>query len=128
MLYQQDNARPHSARLTTDFLGQNNVQVLPWSAFSPDLSPIEHLWDQLGRRVFDGRHNIHNRQQLVQTLNREWEAIPQYKIQRLIWSMRRRCQATMVLMEDTLVIKVWDFILGNVTLALNFSLENDWML
>ena len=51
-LYQQDNARPHSARLTTDFLGQNNVPVLPWTAFSPDLSPIEHLWDQLGRRVF----------------------------------------------------------------------------
>ena len=51
-LNQQDNARPHSARLTTDFLGQNNVQVLPWTAFSPDLSPIEHLWDQLGRRVF----------------------------------------------------------------------------
>ena len=93
-LYQQDNARPHSARLTTDFLGQNNVQVLPWPAFSPDLSPIEHLWDQLGCRVFDGRHNIHNRQQLIQTLNREWEAIPQYKIQRLIRSMRRRCQAT----------------------------------
>ena len=45
MLCQQDNARPHSARLTTDFLGQNNVQVLPWPAFSPDLSPIEHLWD-----------------------------------------------------------------------------------
>ena len=27
-LYQHDNARPHSARLTSDFLGQNNVQVL----------------------------------------------------------------------------------------------------
>ena len=93
-LYQQDNVRRHSARLTTDFLGQNNVQVLPWPAFSPDLSPKEHLWDQLGRRVLDGRHSIHNRQQLVQTINREWEAIPQYKIQSLIRSMRRRCQAT----------------------------------
>ena len=44
-LYQQDNARPNSARLATDFLGQNNVQVLPWPPFSPDLSPIEHLCD-----------------------------------------------------------------------------------
>ena len=42
-MYKQDNARPHSARLTTDFLGQNNVQVIPSRpAFSPDLSPIEH--------------------------------------------------------------------------------------
>ena len=29
-LYQQYNARPHSARLTSGFLVQNNVQVLPW--------------------------------------------------------------------------------------------------
>ena len=48
------------------------MQVLPWPAFSPDLNPIEHLWDQLGRRVFDGRHNIYIRQQLIQTLNKEW--------------------------------------------------------
>ena len=47
-LYQQDNIRTHSARLTTDFLGQNNVHGLPWPAFSPDLSPINYLWDQLG--------------------------------------------------------------------------------
>ena len=127
-LYQQDNGRPHSARLTTDFLRQNNAQVLPWPAFSPDLSPIEHLWDQLGCRLFDGRHNIHNRQQLVQTLNREWEAIPQYKIQRLIRSMRCRCQATIDVNGGHIVMKVCDFILGNVTLALNFSLGNDWML
>ena len=93
-LYQQDNARPPTARLTTNFLGQKNVQVLPWPAFSPDLSAIVHLLDQLGRRMFDGRHNIHNRQQLIQTLNREREAIPQYKIQCLIRSMRCRCQAT----------------------------------
>ena len=93
-LYQQDNARPPSARLTIDFLGQNNVQVLPWPAFPLDLSPLEHLSDQLGRRAFEGRHNIHNSQQLIQTLNREWEAIHQYKIKHLIGSMRRRCQAT----------------------------------
>ena len=87
-LYQQDNARPH-------LLGQNNVQVLPWPAFSLDLSPIEHLWNQLGRRVYDGRRRIHNCQQLIQALTRVWEAIPQYRIQRLIRSMRRRCQATL---------------------------------
>ena len=43
-LYQQDNARPNSARLTTYFLEQTNVQVLPLPALSPGLSPIEHLW------------------------------------------------------------------------------------
>ena len=51
-LFQQDNAHAHSARLTMDFFNQNGVQVLPWPAFSLDLNRIEHLWDQLGKRVY----------------------------------------------------------------------------
>ena len=61
-VFQQDNARPHSARLTQRFLGDNNINTLPWPAFSPDLNPIEHLLDQLGRAVYDGRRHITNRQ------------------------------------------------------------------
>ena len=49
--FQQDNARPHVARDNTDNLRRNNIGMLPWPALSPDLSPKEHLWDQLDRRV-----------------------------------------------------------------------------
>ena len=48
---QHDNARPHVARVVIDFLTQQNVNVLPWSAVSPDLSPIEHAWDEMERRL-----------------------------------------------------------------------------
>ena len=48
---QQDNARPHVARICQVFLANNNVQPLDWPPYSPDLSPIEHLWDQLDRQV-----------------------------------------------------------------------------
>lgn len=94
-VFQQDNARPHAARLTQDFLRVNNVNTLPWPAFSPDLNPIEHLWDQLGRAVYDGRRHITNRHQLIQALMEEWQAIPQYRIQRLIQSMRRRINSVL---------------------------------
>ncbi|GFX69066.1 HTH_Tnp_Tc3_2 domain-containing protein [Trichonephila clavipes] len=39
-IYQQDNVRPHTARLSQQCL--QGYDVLPWPARSPDLSPIEH--------------------------------------------------------------------------------------
>lgn len=92
-ILQQDNARPHTARVTMDYLQQHNVEVLPWPAYSPDLSPIEHLWDQLGRRLSRRTPAPANRQQLITALQEEWESIPQDNIRRLVRSMRRRCQA-----------------------------------
>ena len=50
--FQQGNARPHVARICMEFLATNHVNVLPWPAYiSPDLSPIEHIWDILHRKV-----------------------------------------------------------------------------
>lgn len=49
--FQQDNARPHSARVSQDFLQANGVTVMNWPALSPDMAPIEHLWDEIGRRI-----------------------------------------------------------------------------
>ncbi|UYV83457.1 hypothetical protein LAZ67_23001097 [Cordylochernes scorpioides] len=48
-LYQQDNARPHTARISQQVL--QDVEMLPWPPYSPDLSPIEHVWDIIGRRL-----------------------------------------------------------------------------
>ncbi|GBO09500.1 hypothetical protein AVEN_130037-1 [Araneus ventricosus] len=45
-LFQQDNARPHTDAVTQRSL--LSVDVLPWLARSPDLSPIQHVWDIIG--------------------------------------------------------------------------------
>ena len=90
MQFQQDDARPHSARLTQTFLQRNNVDVMEWPALSPDLSPIEHLWDQIGRRLNRKPRNV---QELEVAIQEEWNGIPQAAINRLIQSMRRRVVA-----------------------------------
>jgi transposase len=87
-LLQHDNARP---RLVTNFLQENNINVMDWPSLSPDLAPIEHLWDELGRRVYARRLPPATVQQLEQALIQEWQRIPQNSIKSEVLSMRRRC-------------------------------------
>ena len=91
-LFQQDNARPHTARYTQDVLHRNNIAVLDWPARSPDLSPIEHLWDYLGRKV-RARNDVNDVRDMDRALHDEWNRIPLRVIRTLINSMRRRCIA-----------------------------------
>ena len=42
-LFQQDNPRPHTAKLTQTWLKSKRVLILEWPAASPDLSPIENI-------------------------------------------------------------------------------------
>ncbi|GBM63793.1 Transposable element Tcb2 transposase [Araneus ventricosus] len=46
-----DNARPHRALLVDEFLESEDIRRMDWPARSPDLNPIEHVWDALGREI-----------------------------------------------------------------------------
>uniref|UniRef100_A0A3Q3E5D1 Tc1-like transposase DDE domain-containing protein n=1 Tax=Labrus bergylta TaxID=56723 RepID=A0A3Q3E5D1_9LABR len=65
---------------------------MEWPACSPDLNPIEHLWDQLERAVHARVTNTTTLADSRQMLVEEWDAIPQQCVTRLVTSMRRRCQ------------------------------------
>ncbi|GFW47709.1 transposable element Tcb1 transposase [Trichonephila clavipes] len=56
-IFQQGSARLHTARVAQDFL--RHFQTLPWPARSPDLSPVEHVWDQLKRQM-PSCHSVHD--------------------------------------------------------------------
>ncbi|GFY07895.1 uncharacterized protein TNCV_2579271 [Trichonephila clavipes] len=87
-IYQQDNARPHTARLSQQCL--QGYDVLPWPARSPDLSPIEHVClDALGRQLQPSRDTG----ELTAQMQRLWQDLPQGVISDLIESMPRRNSA-----------------------------------
>jgi transposase len=93
LVLQQDNARPHVARVCRDFLTTNNIVPLEWPPYSPDLSPIEHLWDEVDRRVRRRQNLPSNAEELAQAVTEEWDNIPMITINRLINSMHRRIHA-----------------------------------
>ena len=50
-VFQHDNDPKHTAGLVKDWLKQKKIETLNWPHFSPDMNTIEHLWDELQRRM-----------------------------------------------------------------------------
>ncbi|GFT21615.1 transposable element Tcb1 transposase [Trichonephila clavipes] len=85
-IFQQDNAHSYTARISQKTL--RGVQLLPWPAYSPDLSSIEHVWDVIGHS-FQTLPLLRTNDQLWQMVEREWRTIPQGTIHTLIDSVPR---------------------------------------
>ena len=97
LILQQDNARPHVARVCQDFLANNNIAPLAWPPYSPDLTPIEHMWDELDRRVRKRRNPPTpppaTLAQLRNALIDEWNNIPMRTVNALVNSIQRTAMA-----------------------------------
>ncbi|GFV25870.1 transposable element Tcb2 transposase [Trichonephila clavipes] len=85
-----DNCRPHRANLVGDFLFEEGIVRMKWPACSPDMNPIEHVWDALGRRIAGRQPPPQTIQELERALLEEWDRIPQLVINSLIESMPQR--------------------------------------
>ena len=64
---------------------------MEWPSQSPDLNPIEHLWEQLDRQI-SGRKPT-SKHDLFKILKQEWEKINNNEVMKLVDSMPCRCQA-----------------------------------
>ncbi|GFV29811.1 transposable element Tcb2 transposase [Trichonephila clavipes] len=90
-ILRNDNCRPHRANLVEDFLFKEGIVRMEWPACSPDMNPMEHVWDALGRRVAGHQPPPQTLQKLERALLEEWDRIPQFVINSLIDSMPQRC-------------------------------------
>lgn len=91
-IFQQDNDPKLTAKIVTQWLGDNNVRILSWPAQSPDLNPIENLWDIVNRQIRQNG-NILKADQLFVALSNAWMQISPTVIENLISSMPKRCAA-----------------------------------
>ncbi len=90
--FQQDNAPRHKAQIISDWFLEhdNEFTLLKWSPQSPDLNPIEHLWDVVEREIHIMDVQPTNLQQLRDAIMSIWTKISEESFQHLVESMPRR--------------------------------------
>ncbi|GFU81404.1 transposable element Tc1 transposase [Trichonephila clavipes] len=67
------NATCHRTLAVQGCLDSKGIQRLVWPACSPDLNPIENVWDALGRQVAGRNHSPTNKNTLIRAVTEEWE-------------------------------------------------------
>ncbi|GFW96697.1 transposable element Tc3 transposase [Trichonephila clavipes] len=86
-----DNATCHRTLAIQDCLDRE------WPARSPDLNPIENVWDALGRQVAGRNYPSTNKNTLIRALTEEWDKLPQQLLDNIVQSMIRRVECCITL-------------------------------
>ncbi|GFV43777.1 transposable element Tc1 transposase [Trichonephila clavipes] len=85
-LFMDDNAPCHRTVAAEQLLESEDIERMDWPARSPDLNPIEHVWDFLGRRLAARTLPPVTIRELRLALLAEWAAMPQQLIDTVILS------------------------------------------
>lgn len=78
----------HAARRVKEWLLYNTPKQLHIPLQSSDTDPIEHLWDEIKRRL--QKHNIKNKTELKNAILLEWNSITSDVTEKLVNSMQKR--------------------------------------
>ncbi|GFX11403.1 transposable element Tcb2 transposase [Trichonephila clavipes] len=95
--FMDDNATCHRTLAVQDCLDSAGIQRLVWPARSPDLNPIENVWDALGRQVAGRNYPPTNKKTLIRALTEEWDKLPQQLLDNVVQSMVRRVECCITL-------------------------------
>ena len=95
-----DNARLHQAKLVDELLESEGHERIPWLAKSPDLNPIENVWNYLGRALACRHPPLRTANALKMALLEEWSLIPQTVVYNVIASIETRCDVCVQVRGD----------------------------
>ncbi|GFW96753.1 transposable element Tcb2 transposase [Trichonephila clavipes] len=83
-VFMDDNATCHRTLTVQDCLDSEGIQRLVWPARSPDLNPIENVWDALWRQVAGRNYPPTNKNTLIRALTEEWDKLPQQLLDNVV--------------------------------------------
>jgi hypothetical protein len=85
---QEDNDSKHTSKLATNWRRNNDVYKIDWPSMSPDLAPIENVWQFLKMKL--KKKNLSTYQSFVLAIKRTWKSLPQELAIKLVHSMNNR--------------------------------------
>ncbi|GFW53418.1 transposable element Tcb2 transposase [Trichonephila clavipes] len=90
-VFMDDNATCHRTLAVQDCLDSEGIQRLVWPVRSPDLNPIENVWDALGRQVAGLNYPLTNKNTLIRALTEEWDKLPQQLLDNVVQKYGTTC-------------------------------------
>ena len=104
MVFMQDNAPVHTSHVVQKWLGdfsrENQIELLDWPAYSPDLNPIENIWKLLKDAINDKFPDLKDLPRNQEALDRLihaaivcWNELEDRLFESVIKSMPRRMEA-----------------------------------
>lgn len=91
----QDGAPGHAAKDTLAELECRGITVIEWPSYSPDLNPIETIWNKMKDWLQDHYDNLYSLSydRLREAVQAAWNYITEETVKDIIDSMPARCQA-----------------------------------
>ncbi|GFU23191.1 transposable element Tc3 transposase [Trichonephila clavipes] len=90
-VFMDDNSTCHRTLAVQDCLDSEGIQHLVWPARSPDLNPIENVWDALGRQVAGRNYPPTNKNTLICALTEEWDKLSQQLLDNVVQNANDGC-------------------------------------
>lgn len=95
VVFQQDNDPKHVSRRTKEWISAQNIRVMLWPSCSPDLNPIENVWNYINIRVRARVVQPRTIDELKAAIEEEWHLTPLSYIRELYESMPRCIDAVL---------------------------------